>query len=192
MDGAELIALQKNRFWLTPDGLSLDVGPFVAALEYAAGTQAYVVGKPARGFFGTTLAGIPVAPARGDGRRRRRDATSAVPRAPARRRSSCAPASTATTSCAPPGWSRRDDRLDRRRAGPAVAGRSGADAGAQAAGLSGRAGRPSASNASTPGPARRAGLGLPARAHRAHPALHCCCIGCAHTGASTSPVVDQC
>ncbi len=27
MDGAELIALQKNRFWLTPDGLSLDVGP---------------------------------------------------------------------------------------------------------------------------------------------------------------------
>ena len=64
VNGAELIALQKNRFWLTPDGLSLDVGPFVAALEYAADTQAYVVGKPARGFFDTTLAGIPAAPAR--------------------------------------------------------------------------------------------------------------------------------
>lgn len=37
MDGAQLVALQKNRFWLTPDGLSLDVGPFVAALEYATG-----------------------------------------------------------------------------------------------------------------------------------------------------------
>jgi HAD superfamily hydrolase (TIGR01458 family) len=51
MDGAELIALQKNRFWLRADGLSLDVGPFVAALEYATGREAYVVGKPARGFF---------------------------------------------------------------------------------------------------------------------------------------------
>jgi HAD superfamily hydrolase (TIGR01458 family) len=64
MDGAELVALQKNRFWLTPDGLSLDVGPFVAALEYAAGTQAHVVGKPAPDFFETALAGVPVEPAR--------------------------------------------------------------------------------------------------------------------------------
>jgi HAD superfamily hydrolase (TIGR01458 family) len=59
MDGAELIALQKNRFWLTPDGLSLDVGPFVAALEYAADTEALVVGKPSKDFFATILAGIP-------------------------------------------------------------------------------------------------------------------------------------
>ena len=48
MNGAELVALQKNRFWLTADGLSLDVGPFVAALEYATGRQAFVVGKPPR------------------------------------------------------------------------------------------------------------------------------------------------
>src|SRR5919197_437767 len=51
MEGAELVALQKNRYWLRADGLSLDVGPFVAALEYATGREAYVVGKPARGFF---------------------------------------------------------------------------------------------------------------------------------------------
>ena len=51
MDSAELIALQKNRFWLTPDGLSLDAGPFVAAVEYATGKEALVVGKPARAFF---------------------------------------------------------------------------------------------------------------------------------------------
>jgi phospholysine phosphohistidine inorganic pyrophosphate phosphatase len=62
-DGAELIALQKNRFWMTPDGLSLDVGPFVAALEYAARREAIVVGKPAPAFFSTILAGIPAEPA---------------------------------------------------------------------------------------------------------------------------------
>jgi HAD superfamily hydrolase (TIGR01458 family) len=37
MDGAELIALQKNRYWMRADGLSLDVGPFVAAIEFATG-----------------------------------------------------------------------------------------------------------------------------------------------------------
>jgi HAD superfamily hydrolase (TIGR01458 family) len=62
MDGAELIALQRNRFWRTPDGLSLDVGPFVAALEYAAQTEAVVVGKPSPEFFRTVLAGIPAGP----------------------------------------------------------------------------------------------------------------------------------
>jgi len=55
MDGAKLVALQKNRYWLRADGLSLDVGPFVAALEYATGQEAYVVGKPARGFFAQVL-----------------------------------------------------------------------------------------------------------------------------------------
>jgi HAD superfamily hydrolase (TIGR01458 family) len=58
VDGAELVALQKNRYWRTPDGLSLDVGPFVAALEYASGRDAVVVGKPAPAFFATVLAGV--------------------------------------------------------------------------------------------------------------------------------------
>jgi HAD superfamily hydrolase (TIGR01458 family) len=60
MDGAELIALQKNRYWMRSDGLSLDVGPFVAALEFATGADAYVVGKPAAGFFDQVLAGLGV------------------------------------------------------------------------------------------------------------------------------------
>lgn len=64
MDGAELIALQKNRYWLTADGLSLDVGPFVVAIEYATGREAYVVGKPAPGFFGGVLADLDVEAAR--------------------------------------------------------------------------------------------------------------------------------
>jgi len=60
MAGAELIALQKNRYWLRADGLSLDVGPFVAAIEFASGREAYVVGKPARGFFDGVLAELGV------------------------------------------------------------------------------------------------------------------------------------
>ena len=58
MDGAELIALQKNRYWMRTDGLSLDVGPFVAALEFATDSEAYVVGKPARAFFAEVLADL--------------------------------------------------------------------------------------------------------------------------------------
>jgi HAD superfamily hydrolase (TIGR01458 family) len=63
MDGAELIALQKNRFWMTPEGLSLDAGPFVAAVEYATGKEALVVGKPAPAFFELVLAELDAAPA---------------------------------------------------------------------------------------------------------------------------------
>ncbi|MGH2955455.1 MAG: TIGR01458 family HAD-type hydrolase [Solirubrobacterales bacterium] len=62
MDGAELIALQKNRFWLTPDGLSLDAGPFVAAIEYATGREALVVGKPSAAFFELILADLGADP----------------------------------------------------------------------------------------------------------------------------------
>jgi HAD superfamily hydrolase (TIGR01458 family) len=58
MNGAELIALQKNRYWMRADGLSLDVGAFVAAIEFATGREALVVGKPARGFFDGVLAGL--------------------------------------------------------------------------------------------------------------------------------------
>jgi HAD superfamily hydrolase (TIGR01458 family) len=60
--GAELIALQKNRYWLREDGLCLDVGPFVAALEYAAACEAHVVGKPAPAFFGHVLDAAGAAP----------------------------------------------------------------------------------------------------------------------------------
>jgi HAD superfamily hydrolase (TIGR01458 family) len=60
MGGADLIALQKNRYWMRADGLSLDVGPFVAAIEFASGREAYVVGKPAKGFFDQVLASVGV------------------------------------------------------------------------------------------------------------------------------------
>jgi HAD superfamily hydrolase (TIGR01458 family) len=51
LDGAAFITLARNRYFRGPDGLCLDVGSFVAALEYATQTDAVLVGKPAREFF---------------------------------------------------------------------------------------------------------------------------------------------
>lgn len=48
---AVLIALGRSRYWRAADGLRLDSGPFVAALEYASGQTAIVMGKPERAFF---------------------------------------------------------------------------------------------------------------------------------------------
>jgi HAD superfamily hydrolase (TIGR01458 family) len=56
MDGAELVALQHNRYWRRADGLALDVGAYAAALEYASGHEAVVVGKPAQEFFHSAMA----------------------------------------------------------------------------------------------------------------------------------------
>ncbi len=53
--GARLIALHKNRYCRREDGIGLDVGPFVAALEYAANIEAIVVGKPSSDFFQLAL-----------------------------------------------------------------------------------------------------------------------------------------
>ncbi len=48
---AALIALGMTRYWKAADGISLDVAPFVAALEHATGRKALVLGKPAAEFF---------------------------------------------------------------------------------------------------------------------------------------------
>jgi phospholysine phosphohistidine inorganic pyrophosphate phosphatase len=48
---ATLIALGMTRYWKAADGISLDVAPFVAALENASGRKAQVFGKPAPAFF---------------------------------------------------------------------------------------------------------------------------------------------
>jgi len=64
MSGAELITLQHNRYWKREDGLVLDVGAFSAALEYAAETNAVVVGKPSIDFYRMALADLGADPAR--------------------------------------------------------------------------------------------------------------------------------
>jgi HAD superfamily hydrolase (TIGR01458 family) len=51
LDGVELVALHRNRYWKTGGQLVLDVGAFVAAFEYATGRTASLVGKPSRPMF---------------------------------------------------------------------------------------------------------------------------------------------
>lgn len=51
LEGAELVALHKGRYFQTETGLMLDSGAFVAALEHATGKKAHVVGKPNPAFF---------------------------------------------------------------------------------------------------------------------------------------------
>ena len=53
--GADLYCLHKNRWWQTVDGPRLDTGAFVAGLEYAADTEATVLGKPSAAYFAAAL-----------------------------------------------------------------------------------------------------------------------------------------
>ena len=62
LDGVPLVAMQRNRWWPTVDGPSLDAGAFVAGLEYAAGIEAAVVGKPAPEIFGVACERAGVEP----------------------------------------------------------------------------------------------------------------------------------
>ncbi|TFK53265.1 HAD-like protein [Heliocybe sulcata] len=55
------IATHKAKYIRAPDGeLSLGPGPFVAALEHAAGVAAEVVGKPSRRFFETVIGSMKI------------------------------------------------------------------------------------------------------------------------------------
>ena len=53
--GALLVALHKNRYCRRNGEIALDLGPFVAALDYAADTRAEIVGKPSRLFLDLAL-----------------------------------------------------------------------------------------------------------------------------------------
>lgn len=71
-NGAQLIGMHKNRWWLTPDGPTLDSGAFVAGLEFAAGVRARIVGKPAPAFFRVAVADLAAEVRRNGGRALRR------------------------------------------------------------------------------------------------------------------------
>jgi HAD superfamily hydrolase (TIGR01458 family) len=55
LDGAQILALEQDRYWQEMDGLVLSTGPFVAALEYATGKKAELMGKPSPEFFQMAL-----------------------------------------------------------------------------------------------------------------------------------------
>jgi HAD superfamily hydrolase (TIGR01458 family) len=58
--GAPLVAMHRNLYWQTRDGLSLDAGPYILGLEQSLGVHATVVGKPARAFYDQALAELGV------------------------------------------------------------------------------------------------------------------------------------
>ncbi len=60
--GADLIALEKDRYWMDYAGLSLGAGAFVAGLEYASGKSSLLMGKPSPDFFRGALSSMDAEP----------------------------------------------------------------------------------------------------------------------------------
>jgi len=62
LQGADLVALHRNRYCRRDGQIALDLGPFVAAIEYATGQSADIVGKPDRDFFELAVRSLDAAP----------------------------------------------------------------------------------------------------------------------------------
>lgn len=58
LNGSQLVAIHKGRYYRDDRGLSLGPGPFVVGLEFATGLEAQVVGKPNKLFFRQALQGL--------------------------------------------------------------------------------------------------------------------------------------
>ncbi|MEV0182712.1 TIGR01458 family HAD-type hydrolase [Streptomyces sp. NPDC050625] len=58
--GARLVAMHRNLYWRTAEGLQLDTGAFLVGLEKAARVEAEITGKPSPAFFGAALARLGV------------------------------------------------------------------------------------------------------------------------------------
>lgn len=62
LNGAQIIALHKGKYWREEDGLRLDIGAFIAGLEYATNTNAAVIGKPSKTFFQMAVEMLKLSP----------------------------------------------------------------------------------------------------------------------------------
>jgi HAD superfamily hydrolase (TIGR01458 family) len=62
MNGAELIAMHMNKYWQTERGLQMDIGAFVAGLEFVTGKQARIIGKPSQEIFLLATAALGLQP----------------------------------------------------------------------------------------------------------------------------------
>ncbi|MBA4860819.1 HAD-IIA family hydrolase [Streptomyces sp. PSKA54] len=60
--GARLVAMHRNLYWRTDQGLQLDTGAYLLGLERAARTEAEITGKPAPAFFETALGRLGARP----------------------------------------------------------------------------------------------------------------------------------
>jgi len=64
LGGARLVAMHRNKYWQTGQGLHVDIGAFVAGLEYVMSTEAVITGKPSAAFFAAALESLGVDSAR--------------------------------------------------------------------------------------------------------------------------------
>ncbi len=73
-NGADLIGMHRNPWWLTPEGPTLDAGTFLVGLEWATKRRAQLVGKPSPAFFRVAIERLAAeAVARGEPALRRHD-----------------------------------------------------------------------------------------------------------------------
>lgn len=70
-NGARLIGMHRNPWWLTPDGPTIDSGAYVTGLEFATGVRAQIIGKPAPAFFSLAVDALRRDVASNGGRLRR-------------------------------------------------------------------------------------------------------------------------
>ena len=57
----KLVALGMSRYWHAKNGLELDVGPYIKALQFASNCETIVMGKPSPSFFSTAVAHLNLA-----------------------------------------------------------------------------------------------------------------------------------
>ena len=62
LNGSKIIALHKGRYFQVSEGLQIDSGAFIKAIEYATSTTSEVVGKPEKAFFELALKDMNLAP----------------------------------------------------------------------------------------------------------------------------------
>lgn len=55
LDGAPFVAMHRNTYWRTAEGLQLDTGAYVEAIAHVTGADPVVVGKPDPAFFAVAL-----------------------------------------------------------------------------------------------------------------------------------------
>jgi phospholysine phosphohistidine inorganic pyrophosphate phosphatase len=66
MNGARLIALSHDRYWMSGSGLTVDCGAFVKALEYATDQPSLLAGKPSPAFYHAAGRSMGLEPADGE------------------------------------------------------------------------------------------------------------------------------
>ena len=55
INGSKIIALHKGKYFQTSNGLQIDTGAFIKAIEYATSTTSEIIGKPQNTFFELAL-----------------------------------------------------------------------------------------------------------------------------------------